>query len=434
MNGGYKVLFMASLLVLLSVATASAAGFGIYEWSARGNAMGGAVMATPKDAATIATNPAGMTDVPGNSMVVGVSAINPEAHMEFSDPEYRDATAKSNVWMPPHAYLTSQLNDNWWLGIGAFSRFGLGTEWDENWAGRYNVTEASIETLSFNPNLAYKINDQFSVAVGAEVMWFQFLQRKTVDHGLGFVAAAGGLNNPNTFVTDTDAKLLGDSTGIGLTLSAYHKPLDWLSVALTYRSQVQQKLQGDVWFRRQGTEPALFAGTYDTNTEAEGKIILPDSVSFGVAVKPMDKLTLEGDVIWTRWSTYQELRIDYKSRLVAISAASDHSASVKNWHDTFRYQLGAEYALNDTVDLRAGYIFDQSPISADHADYMLPTADRDLYSTGVGLHWDNWTVDLSYIYLVSDERSFTAHSGGILDGHTKDTITHIGGISLGYAF
>lgn len=265
-------------------------------------------------------------------------------------------------------------------------------------------------------------------------MWFEFMQRKTVDHGLGLVAAAGGNNNPNTYVTDTDAKLLGDSIGTGLTLSAFHTPTDWLSVGVTYRSQIKQKIQGDLWFRRQGSEPALFGDTYATNTEAEGVIILPDSVSVGVAVKPLEKLTLEGDVIWTRWSTYQELRIEYKRRLVAVSAASDHSASVKAWHDTFRYQIGAEYNLNDMVDLRAGYIYDQSPISTEHADYMLPTSDRDLYSCGVGLHWDAWTLDLAYIYLVSAERNYQARSGGILDGHSSDTITHIGGISLGYTF
>ena len=434
MKGGLKVSFLASLVVLMAAVTASASGFGIYEWSARGNAMGGAVAANPKDASAIAYNPAGMTELEGNNMMLGASAINPYADMDFEG--YEGSTAKSNVWIPPHLYMTNQLTDKWWVGIGSFSRFGLGTEWEETWAGRYNVTEASIQTLSVNPNLAYKLNDKWSFAVGGELMWMEFLQRKVVDHDSAANAFNGGKNNPNTYNTDTDAKLLGDSVGLGLTLSMFHKPLDWLSVGLTYRSQIKHKIQGDAYFARIGSQPGAVS-QYSQNTTASGIIILPDSVTVAVAVKPMDKLTLEADLIWTRWSTYQELRIDYGIPLVpAAPTISDHSTSNKNWRDTWRYALGAEYALTDMVDLRAGYIYDQSPISDDGADYMLPTSDRQLYSTGLGFHWDNWVVDVSYIYLTSQEREYVdSHtSDGVLAGTSKGMVTHIGGLSLGYTF
>lgn len=434
MRNVLRVAGLACLAVLMTAGGALASGFALYEWSSRGNAMGGAVMGSPSDASTIATNPAGMTDVEGHSLVAGVTAINPMAKINF-DGAYNDASGKSNVWLPPHTYFSSQLNDKWWIGLGAFSRFGLGTEYDEQWTGRYNVTEAAIESLSVNPNLAYKLNDKWSFAVGGEVMWLQFLQRKTVDHGLGVGGAWGVKNDPNTTNTDTDAKLLGDSIGLGLTLSAYHKPLDWLRLALTYRSQVKHTVEGDATFTRQGSLAPPVAGAFGSDTEAEGDLILPDSVSFGVAVTPLDKLTLEGDVVWTRWSTYQELRIKYKDQLVPGVASSNESVSRKEWRDTFRYQLGAEYALYDWLDLRAGFVYDQSPMTEDRADYMIPANDRKLYSGGLGFHWEQWTVDLSYVYLECKNREYSdRQSEGIFASKAVDLETHIVGVTVGYKF
>ncbi|WP_461210418.1 OmpP1/FadL family transporter [Desulfocurvus sp. DL9XJH121] len=418
---------MLALAVVVLEGVAQGAGFGIYEWGGRGNAMGGAVVASPKDASTAAFNPAAATDLEGVHLYGGLSAINPKAILDMEG--YNDANGKSNVWLIPHAYATAQINDRLWLTGAVFSRYGLGTEFDEEWAGRYNCTEATIESVSFSPNLVYKINDQWSVAAGPEFMYFKFLQRKTVDGN--FVTR----NDPSTYNYDIDAKLEGDSMGTGLNLSVYYKPRDWLTAGVVYRSQIKQHIKGNVWFRRQGTLAPMIAGAYSKDQEAKGVIILPDNVTVGLAVKPLDKLTVEGDVVWTRWSTYQELRIDYEERLVPGVAGSDHSTTVKNWKDTFRYQLGAEYELLDWMDVRVSYIYDQSPIRDDHDDYMIPAADRQLYSVGLGFHWDSYVIDLGYTYLQSESRDYKAGDAtGLVTGKAHDLETHIVGLSLGYSF
>lgn len=427
---------MAAVALVMSYSLSFASGFGIYEWSGRGNALGGAVIASPKDASAVAFNPASITELDGNHAMVGVSVITPMAEVDLKN--YDDATGKTNHWMPPHAYMTNRLNDDWWLGMGIFSRFGLGTEFEEDWAGRYNITEVAIEAMSFNPNLAYKINDKFSIAAGPEIMYLTFLQRKTVDHGLGAGGPFGSKNDPDTYATDTDAKLYGDSIGLGLTLSLFHKPTDWMNVGLVYRSQMKHTIKGDAYFRRQGSQSSPVAGSYTGNHGVEGTLILPDSVSLGVAVKPLDKLTVEGDLIWTRWSTYQEMRIEYDSPLIPGKSYTDHSVSVKNWRDTWRYQLGVEYEALDWLDVRASYIYDQSPIQDDHDDYLLPTNNRQLYSFGLGIRVGDWTIDPSYTYLRSDEREYVNrgvnNAAGVQDGTAHDLETHIVGLSVGYKF
>ena len=79
----------------------------------------------------------------------------------------------------PHAYLTHQFSDNLWGGIGIFSRFGLGNSYPTNWPGRENLKYVSLKTVSLNPNLAFKINDNLSLAVGLEFMYATMLMKKT---------------------------------------------------------------------------------------------------------------------------------------------------------------------------------------------------------------------------------------------------------------
>ena len=79
-------------------------------------------------------------------------------------------------------------------------------------------------------------------------------------------------------------------------------------------------------------------------------------------------------------------------------------AREKDWDDVWRFQIGLEYKANDWLDLRLGYVFDESPIPDEWADYLIPTNDRQLYSIGCGMHWDTWIVDLSYTYLDQNKR------------------------------
>ena len=124
--------WLCLLLLLLSV-RADAAGFGIYEWSARGNALGGAMVGRADDPSTIAYNPAGMVQLEGTQVMAGFTAISPTVDMEGfgiigSDPF---ASTVSATWFPPHIYYTRQVNESHWFGVGLFTRFGLGTEFDQ---------------------------------------------------------------------------------------------------------------------------------------------------------------------------------------------------------------------------------------------------------------------------------------------------------------
>lgn len=109
-----KKLAVSCLLVCTAlVGTAQAEGYALYEWGARGNALGGAMVARKPDASAVAYNPALMTQLEGTQVMAGVSAIIPSAKVDvtYGGQTYTGEGA-DNVWTPPHGYLTTQVKDN----------------------------------------------------------------------------------------------------------------------------------------------------------------------------------------------------------------------------------------------------------------------------------------------------------------------------------
>ena len=393
----------------LAAQSAFGAGFGIYEGSARGNAMGTEVTADPASPSVLYNNAAGMTELEGTQFEAGATFIRPSQTVQTTTPAGTDNNyATSKWWTPPHAYATHQFNDKIWTGVGIFSRYGLGVEYEDDWAGRYDCQEATIQSIDVNPSVAFKVIDSLSLAAGLRAEWFGFELTKAIPSGTPFV-------DP-----DLQMNMKGDSWGIGYNLGAFYKATDWLAFGLAYDSEVDQEVEGDY----STTHPLLSGG------EGSGDITTPGILRFGTSVKATEKLTVNAGVIYTMWSSYDELSIDFDPALLGQVPSS---TTEKDWDDVFRYQLGAEYALTDVWALRAGYIYDETPDPDAHVDYIVPGNDRNLLSLGVGYKKGDFSCDLSYTYLMIKDRDVSARpEEGVLPGEFNDGDAHLIGVSLGY--
>ena len=211
----------------LAAQSAFGAGFGIYEGSARGNAMGTEVTADPASPSVLYNNAAGMTELEGTQFEAGATFIRPSQTVQTMTPAGVDNNyATSKWWTPPHAYATHQFNDKVWTGVGIFSRYGLGVEYEDDWAGRYDCQEATIQSIDVNPSVAFKVLDSLSLAAGLRAEWFEFELTKAIPTGTPFV-------DP-----DLQMNMKGDSWGIGYNLGAFYKATDWLAFGLAYDSEV----------------------------------------------------------------------------------------------------------------------------------------------------------------------------------------------------
>jgi long-chain fatty acid transport protein len=391
--------------ILLSANLTYGSGFALYEAGARSSALAGAVVARADDLSAIFYNPAGLVQLPGFQIMAGFSTFIPRVEVvTHPGPVATRSLMESSVSFAPHLFTSYKLTERVWLGLGVNSPFGLGIQYNDNWPGRFNVTKAAIQTLNLNPTVAVKVTDYLSMGAGLDIMYFKFKMKRVL---------------PIPLLTPQALDLQGDSWGLGFNLGLLLKPADYISFGVSYRSQVRQHLDGGARFRPFNT----------LDSDASGSIILPDMVFAGIMVRPMKRLSVEAGIIWTHWDLFRRLDIKFSNALGTLSEA-------KEWHNTWRGQLGVEFQALPWLDLRAGYAFENEPMPDRFADYLVPSTDRrHNFSVGTGFHWRAMTLDLAYTMVLMMDRTVTnSQALGVLPSDFQGRLSHVVAMSWGYKF
>ena len=380
-------------------------GFALFEAGARGSALMGTMVARADDPSAIFYNPAGLVQVPGFQVMGGFSFILPRTEIvtQFSGVD-TGTLMDSHVSAVPHLFASYRIADRVWLGLGLNSPFGLGIKYNDTWPGGANVIKADIQTLNLNPTVAVKITDYLAAGAGLDIMYFKFGMKRIL---------------PLPLVGPQTLHLEGDTWGLGFNLGLHLKPRDDLSLGISYRSQVRQQVNG----------PAQFQPYIALNAPASGSIILPDMIFAGIMVRPLDKLSVEVGAIWTRWSLFKNFDMKFDNALGTLSER-------KNWHDTWRGQLGVEYRVLPWLDLRAGYSLENEPMPDRYVDYLVPSSDRrHNFSCGTGFRWRAMTMDLAYTLVYMPDRTVnTSLATGVLPSTFQGRLSHVIVCSLGYKF
>lgn len=388
-----KLLF--TFVVLMSPIATNAAGFALIEQSGSGlgNAYAGAA-AVAEDASTIFFNPAGMTYITGTQTVGALHLIKPNA--EFNNNGSQAALGAGpfpnrplggeggnigDLAFLPNLYFKTDINDSVKLGIGISAPFGLKTEYNKDWLGRFQAVKSDLKTININPALAFKVNDQLSLGFGLSAMWVQAELTSAVNlvRGEGFT------------------KVKGDDWGFGYNLGAIYQATQKTRIGVSFRSKVDQHLKGDVKFQRPVVPLSAAALAATANSDVNADVTLPENVSFSAFSHLNDTWDLMGDVTWTRWSRFKELAVYRSSGDLLINTP-------ENWDNTLRYSIGANYKYSDAIKLRAGLAYDEEAISNQYRTARIPGNDRKWLALGA-----NWKatpatmIDIGYAHLfISD--------------------------------
>jgi len=136
--------------------------------------------ATAADASVAMFNPAGMTKLDRSQLFSGIqgSWLNVEFDVDESNRGGGDG-GNAGDFIPAGslAYVHS-VNPKLKLGISAASFFGLGIEYDDDWAGRYFAKEASFLTVAVMPGIGYRINKWLSLGAGATVLYAKLVKKR----------------------------------------------------------------------------------------------------------------------------------------------------------------------------------------------------------------------------------------------------------------
>ena len=409
-------LLSAAALTACASSAAFAEGFGVYEWSAAGTAMGEAYMFGEEDPSVLAYNPAQMTKLNGTYFSIGASMVNPDTKVLFSgvNPIFG---ASSQLWeneydmsVAPYMYYVTKAGKNSWWGIGMFSRFGNQLEYNDLWPGRDDTIFSGIKGITVQPTYAFKISDKLSAAVGLDINYVKLRMRKGIHPAL---SSAG---------TDLE----GDTINVGWLASLMYDFTPKTSLAVTYRSRIKHTMDdADIAFN--GLEALGIK-----SRGASGTVTLPDSLSIGLGHKFNDKTRVELSAVWTNWKTYNALNIYFDKPLSIPGMPTQYgSFSTKDWDSSWRYGIGIEHKLSKQWSVLAGYVYDESPVPDQYMDFTIPTGDRHRGSLGFKYRFkENHEVVFAYTGIWAGTRDVASKYGEFENAHIHDGFTQV--ISLGY--
>ena len=438
---------LAFLVVLLFASTsAMAGGFRLPEAGAKAMGMGFAFTAQANDPSAIYFNPAGIVQLEGTNVKVGVTYIKENGGTftgttPLTGGASLSETQKDLDFFVPNAFITRKASPNFAYGVGIFAPFGLGQEYENRNTSifRSQITKIDLMTLVVNPTVAWKVNEVLSVGAGIDFMYGKAELARTpvgIDNATGFPA--------NIF----NSGLEGDGTAWGYNFGVLLTPTKQLKIGAAYRSKFDLEIKdGDVDLSNvfsgnintplgplppRGPSPIGFGGP-SFHTTGSATLHIPATLDLGVAYI-LDRLTLEVDASWTFWHSWKSLNIDNKDNRAFLPDTS----SPKNWDDVVAIYIGGEYRVTDPLALRLGFRWDPTPVPAETMGPELPDADKLYYCAGAGYKVRNWTFDLAYMYVDKKDRTENnlRTEGGIPVGFngkwTGDA--HLVAFDIGYKF
>ena len=387
MNATLARLSVVAALVVCAEET-DAAGLALAEQNASGLGYAYAGQAAlAQDASTVFFNPAGMSFLPGPQVLVGVAAIDPSikfsnngsssipalATATGSQPGGNGGNAGSWVYVP-NFYATLPLGDRFTTGFGVSVPFGLKTEYDSTWIGRFQGINSELSTINYNLAAAFKVTDTISIGAGVN---YQFLQTELTNS----IATPSGEG-----LTDLRAQ----DSAWGWNVGAMFQVSPDMRIGVSYRSSLNYTVEGTVNSTLVASGTQISNGTFNASADLK----LPDMFSLSVAQKFGDKWDMMSDITWTHWDVLQQINI------VNTANGATRQQLVLNLQNAWRLSLGLGYHLSESWTLKGGFAWDQSPVQDQYRTVRLPDNDRYWFALGATYRPSKTLAfDVGYAYL-----------------------------------
>ena len=428
----------------LAVGQVHASGFQLKENSvkAMGAAFAGAGV-NETDSSVVANNPATMARFSGTTMQVDVTAIDLSYEFKGSgtDALGRPLTGGNggdagDIAAVPALSVIHKLDNGLAFGAMVSAPFGLKTEYDDNWSGRYFAHTSDVEIIDLTLAAALDIvPDRFSVGAGIIYSRADVTLSKSVD--FGSLLFANPATRPLPFArpqaADGFAEIQGDDTGFGWTVGANLKPTDKLAIGVSYRSEIDYELEGTADWTVPGNVAAVFGASPTTaplfrDGAAMAKLTTPSVLNVDLRYDFTDSFSMMASYAETGWESLREVRIEFAN-------PDPDSVEPFDWKDTTFASLGAEYKLTPSWTLRGGVAYDETPTHIETRTPRLPDANRMWYSLGA-----SWAatqaleVNFGYTRIEPDSPKIDITSGGSTLVGPFDGAANLYGVSAQYKF
>lgn len=385
---------LPALLLAVFSGAASAAAFQLWEQNASGLGTAYAGSAAVADnASTIFYNPAGMSELAGYQVSVGVTGVGPSYTFRNDGSSLAGNNGgDAGGWHAvPNLYLSGRLTDKLTLGLGISSPFGLATEYDSGWVGRAQTIKSDVRTINYNPSVSYRLNDKVSLGFGVNY--------QKIDAEL----------------TNAGGSLKGDNSTWGWNAGALFTLSPAMRVGLSYRSSMKYTLEG----------------TLNGATPVRADLELPDTAILSVWQQVSDRWEAMGDLSYTRWNTLKSLNVISRASGNAIAQAGE----TFNYDNSWRIAWGAAYKASEAAKIKFGIAYDRTPVRDTDRSARVPDNSRLWLS--LGGQWNagrQGKVDLGYSYLYLRDPDINMTKNGTTLRGSYDASAHIVGLQYSVGF
>jgi len=377
--------------LLLTVALAAglttglfANGLNLNGTGAKSDAMGGAFVGLANDFSAAYWNPAGLAQITKPSLSLYGADIMPTGTYTLLVPGLYDVDAKSvfKHYLIPGLGYFQPIGDKLVVGIYLYAPSGAGSTW--NGADLADLSGglpfdwySMLGLFTASPAISVKLTDKIMLGATVDVSYGMLKMDQPFDLG------------------QYSERLKG--LAVGGTIGLLVKPVEQFSFGVTYKLPFKAKLKGDVTIPFATLVPGI-TSTTDTGTR---EATWPMWLAGGVAIKPIDKLTITADVQYTNWKKMDTIPITFAdagwNTVFGPDGTYDRVDELL-WKNTTQLRFGAEYLVTDALALRAGYYYDPSPGIPATQNVLLPEFKYNWITAGFGYHKGALGIDAAIQY------------------------------------
>ncbi len=407
-----KMLLVAIAAIIVLPSSAPANGFNLNGLGSRAQGMGGAFVSVANDFSAVFWNPAGAAAFKQTTFGFFASDLIPRTTYRFvpeaSEVPLVDAKTKISHYLSFLAGYYKPVGDRIVLGLGIGTPSAQGVMWNgSDFAALSNGAtydwSSRVYMFSFSPMAAVKISDAISFGAALNVNYGNWDRKRAGGSAILTsipMAAEGRLTAPEPVdLGQYEERMNG--WGIGATFGLMVKPMDRIAVGLTVRTP------STIHFNGTASLSNLSLYGLPDSSGLERKLAWPLWIAGGVSYRPIERLLLSTDVQWTQWSRLIALRTTLKEPVWAALADDLGPGTVTtglNWKDTAQIRFGAEYRLDPSTAVRAGYCHDPAPGPDATLEILLPTFTGNAFTVGLGKTFGGLQLDFGLEYLAGVKR------------------------------
>lgn len=334
--------------------------------------------AEANDASIAFTNPAGIPRIKNQQIIFGADGV-------VTDIQYRGTvavntainsnpqpvTAQGGLFTPiPFLQYVAPITDTLGFGLSVVVPFGAQINYRRTTFLEYVSTYTSVKVIDMTPTLGWQVTDKASIGAGPDV------QKMSVEFDQ--IAILGDSSS------DTSSTNRADDTAWGYHLGGLYQFNENSRIGLSYHSQVVHHLS------RRSSFSGPLADVINDNqpliSRATANITLPPYTALSVFHHVNSTFTVMGSVVYTQWCTVRNLVMKNLAGIDTGNPTTNLEVVVpQNFRNTWNVSLGGDYHVTDTIILKAGLGYDETPVQNEYRNVQLP--DNDRYVAALGGHY-----------------------------------------------